>query len=169
MLPPAERIAVLANHANPAGAPVLRATESAARAMRMKLHVFDIRRPAELGPAFEAMQRERTDALILVADPLLFAERLTIIRLAARHRLPAVYETRRFTENGGLLSYGPLEQERFQRMALYVDRILRGALPGDLPIEQPTTFELVINAKTAKALGLTIPPSLLLRADEVIQ
>ena len=83
--------------------------------------------------------------------------------------MPAVYETRRFAENGGLLSYGPLEQQRFQRLALYVDRILRGARPGDLPIEQPTTFELVINLKTAKALRLTIPQSLLLRADEVIQ
>jgi putative tryptophan/tyrosine transport system substrate-binding protein len=169
MLPRAERIAVLANRANPASAPVLRAIESAAQKMRMKLRVFDLRRPAELGPAFEAMQRERADALILVADPLLFSELLTIIQLAARHRVPAVYETRRFAMNGGLLSYGPLEQERFQRMAMYVDRILRGARPGDLPIEQPTTFELVVNLKTAAALGLTIPQSLLRRADDVIQ
>jgi len=169
VLPRAEKIAVLTNRANPATPPVLRATESAARRMRMKLRVFDLRQPAELGPAFETMQRERADALILVADPLLFAERLTIIQLAARHRVPAVYETRRFTENGGLLSYGPLEQERFQRLAIYVDRVLRGARPGDLPIERPTTFELVVNVKTAAALGLTIPPSLLRRADELIQ
>ena len=169
MLPRAERIAVLANRANPVTAPVLRATESAAQKMRMKLRVLDVRRPAELAPAFETMQRERADALILVADPLLFAERLTIVQLADRHRVPAVYETRRFAENGGLLSYGPLEQQRFQRLALYVDRILRGARPGDLPIERPTTFELIINLKTAKALGLTIPPSLLARADQVIE
>jgi putative ABC transport system substrate-binding protein len=137
--------------------------------MRMKLRVLDVHSPAELGPAFETMRRERADALILAADPLLFAERSTIVQLAARHRVPAVYESRRFAENGGLLSYGPLEQERFQRLSLYVDRILRGARPGDLPIEQPTTFELVVNLKTAAALGLTIPQSLLRRADEVIR
>jgi putative ABC transport system substrate-binding protein len=169
MLPRAERIDVLTNRANPATAPVLRATESAAQKMRMKLHVFDLRLPAELGPAFETMDRERADALVPLADPLLFAERMTIIQLAARHRVPAVYETRRFAENGGLLSYGPLEQERFQRLAGYVDRILRGARPGDLPVEQPTTFELVVNLKTAGALGLTMPQSLLRRADEVIR
>jgi ABC-type uncharacterized transport system substrate-binding protein len=135
----------------------------------MKLHIVDVRAPAELEPAFEAMRREHTDALVLVADPLLFSERLRIIQLAARHRVPAVYETRLFPEDGGLLSYGPLAQERFQRMAVYVDRILRGAHPGELPIERPTKFELVINLKTAKALGLTIPPSLLLRADQVIE
>ena len=89
--------------------------------------------------------------------------------LAARDRLPAVYETRNFPEGGGLLSYGPLTQERFQRMAVYVDRILRGARPGELPVEQPTTFELVINLKTVKALGLTIPPSVLARANAVIE
>jgi putative ABC transport system substrate-binding protein len=135
----------------------------------MKLHVVDVQNPAELEPAFETMRRERTDALVLAADPLLFSERLLIIQLAARHRVPAVYETRLFPEGGGLLSYGPLAQERFQRMAVYVDRILRGARPRELPIEQPTKFELVINLKTAKALGLTIPPSLLLRADRVIE
>jgi putative tryptophan/tyrosine transport system substrate-binding protein len=147
MLPRAARIAVLTNRANPATAPVLRATESAAEKMRMKLRVLDVRLPAELAPAFETMHRERADALILAADPLLFAERLTIVQLAARHRVPAVYESRRFAENGGLLSYGPLEQERFQRLALYVDRILRGTRPADLPIEQPTTFELVVNLR----------------------
>jgi len=100
---------------------------------------------------------------------LLFSERPLIIQLAARHRVPAVYETRLFPESGGLLSYGPLALERFQRMAVYVDRILRGARPEELPIERPTKFELVINLKAAKALGLPIPPSLLLRADHVIE
>jgi putative ABC transport system substrate-binding protein len=104
-----------------------------------------------------------------VADPLLFSARPQIIQLAARHRVPTVYETRLFPDVGGLLSYGPLAQERFERMAVYVDRILRGAQPGDLPIEQPTKFELVINLKTAKALGLTIPQSVLGRADQVIE
>jgi len=169
ILPQADRIAVLANRVNPVTVPILRATESAAQQIRMKLHVIDVRQRAELGAAFETMRRERTDALVLVADPILFSEKQLIIQLAARHRLPAVYETRLFPEAGGLLSYGPLAQERFQRMAVYVDRILRGAQPGELPVERPTTFELVFNLKTAKALGLTIPQSLLVRADEIIK
>jgi putative ABC transport system substrate-binding protein len=169
IFPRAERIAVLTNGANPATAPVLRATESAGRQLRMKLLVLDVRKPTELRTAFETMRRERAHALVVVADPLLFSEMRSIVERAARDRVPAVYETRLFPEAGGLLSYGPDPQERFQRMALYVDRILRGARPGDLPIEQPTKFELVINMKTAKALGLTIPQSVLLRADELIQ
>jgi putative ABC transport system substrate-binding protein len=166
--PRAERIAVLANRVNPATTPVMRATEAAAQQMRMLLLTFDVRQPADLDGAFDSMVRDRSDALILVADPLLFSHARRIVELAARHRLPAVYEHRTFTDAGGLLSYGPLVRERFQRMALYVDRILRGARPGDLPVEQPTRFELIINLKTAKALALTIPPSVLLRADQVI-
>ena len=104
-----------------------------------------------------------------MADPLLFSERPQIVPLAARHRIPTIYEFRPFADAGGLLSYGPLAQERFERMAVYVDRVLRGTKPGDLPIERPTKFELVINMKTAKALGITVPPSLLVRADEVIE
>jgi ABC-type uncharacterized transport system substrate-binding protein len=169
MLPRADRIAVLTNYGNLATAPVVRATESAAQQLRLQLHIVDVQQPAQLGPAFDTMTREHSDALVLVADPLLFSQRQRIVDLAARHRLPAVYETRIFPAIGGLLSYGPLAQERFQRMAVYVDRILRGAQPGDLPVEQPTTFEFVINLKTAKALGLTIPPAVLARADEVIQ
>ena len=169
MLPRADRIAVLANRANPATVAILHATEAAAQQMGMKLHLVDIRQPGELGAAFETMRREHVDAVVLVADPLLFSQTRLITQLAARHRLPAVYETRRFPDAGGLLSYGPLPWERFRRIAVYVDRILRGALPGELPVEQPTTFELVINLKTAQALGLTIPPSVLARADEVIQ
>src|SRR5262249_37186168 len=169
ILPRAARIGVLANRDNPVTIPVLSAIESAARQMLMTLHVVDVRQSGELGAAFETMRRERADALILVADPLLFAERPTITQLAARHRLPAVYETRLFPEAGGLLSYGPLPQERFPRMAMYVDPIPRGARPGEVPLEQPTKFELVINLKTAKALGLTIPHSVLARADEVVE
>jgi putative tryptophan/tyrosine transport system substrate-binding protein len=168
ILPRADRIAVFANRANPVTVPILSATESAAQQMRMKLYVVDVRQIAELGTAFETARRERADALVLVADPLLFSARPQIVQLAARHRMPTVYETRLFPDAGGLLSYGPLAQERFERMAAYVDRILRGAHPGDLPIEQPTKFELVINRKTARALGLTIPQTLLQRADQVI-
>ena len=169
ILPQADRIAVFANRANPVTVPILNATESAAQQMRMKLHVVDVRQIADLATAFETVRRERADALVLVADPLLFSAKLQIVQLAARHRMPTVYETRLFPDAGGLLSYGPLAQERFERMAAYVDRILRGAQPGDLPIEQPTKFELVINLKTAKALGLTIPQTLLQRADQVIE
>jgi putative tryptophan/tyrosine transport system substrate-binding protein len=169
IFPHADQIAVLANLANPVTVPILRSTEAAAQQMGMKLRVLDVRQPAGLRAAFETMRRVHTDALILMADPLLFSERPLIIQLAARHRLPAVYETRLFPDAGGLLSYGPLPQERFQRMAAYVDRILRGARTGELPIEQPTKFEMVINLKTAKALGLMIPPSVLTRADEIIE
>jgi len=169
IFPRADRIALLANRANPVTIPIVRATESAAQHMRMKLLVIDIRQLAELGPAFETMRREHTDALVLAADALLFSARPHIIQLAAQYRLPTVYETRLFAETGGLLSYGPLDQKRFQRMADYVDRILHGAQPGDLPVEQPTKFELVINMKTAKALGLTIPQTLLMQATQVIE
>jgi putative ABC transport system substrate-binding protein len=169
LLPGASRVGVLANRANPATTPTLHATELAGRQLGMRLHVVDVRGPGELKPAFESLRRERTDALVLIADPLLFSERPLIVQLAAQHRMPAVYELRNFPESGGLLSYGPLHQERFQRMAVYVDRILRGARPGELPVERPTKFELVINLKTARALGLTIPPALRLRADQVIE
>jgi putative ABC transport system substrate-binding protein len=169
IFPRANQIAALANRTNAATVPTLRATEAAAAQIGIKLRVLDVRQPAELRAAFDTMRQERPDALLLVADPFLFSEMRLIIELAARDRLPAVYETRLFPEAGGLLSYGPLPRERFQRMAAYVDRILRGARPGELPVEQPTTFELVINRKTAKALDLRIPPSVLARADEVIE
>ena len=169
ILPRAKRIGVLANRANPVTAPILHATELAGQQLGMKLNVVDVRKPTELEAAFETLRREHTDALVLVADPLLFSQSSPIIQLAARRHIPAVYEHRLFPEGGGLLSYGPLSQERFQRMAGYVDRILRGARPGELPIERPTKFELVINLKTARALGLTISPSLLARADQVIE
>jgi len=169
ILPQAERIAVLTNRSNPVTDPVVHAIESAARQMRMKLKIIDIHQRTELAPAFETMRRERADALVIVADPSLFTERPLIVQLAAQHKLPTIYEMRLFPEAGGLLSYGPLPQERFQRMAAYVDRILRGAKPGDLPIERPTTFELVVNLRASQSLGLTIPRSVLVRADEIIQ
>jgi putative ABC transport system substrate-binding protein len=169
ILPQAERIAVLTNRSNPVTGPVVHAIELAAQQMRMKLRIIDVHQRTELAPAFETMRRERADALVIVADPALFTERPLIVQLAAQHKLPAIYEMRLFPEAGGLLSYGPLPQERFQRMAAYVDRILRGAKPGDLPIERPATFELVINLKAPQPLGLTIPQSVLVRADEIIR
>jgi putative tryptophan/tyrosine transport system substrate-binding protein len=167
--PNAARVAMLANLANAATSQVIRATQSAAQQMRIQLSIVDVRQPGELDAAFDTMTRGRSDAFVLAGDPLLFSLQRRIIDLAARHRLPAVYETRVFAENGGLLSYGPLTHERFARMAVYVDRILHGAQPGDLPVEQPSTFELVLNLKTAKSLRLDIPRSLRLRADYVIE
>ena len=169
LLPGATRIAIVTNLANQSTASVVRAAESAAQHMRMRLSTLDIRRPEDLGTAFDSMTRAHTDAFILAADPMLFTQIRDIVGLAERHRLPGVYETGRFAEAGGLLSYGPLTHERFSQLAGYVDRILRGARPGDLPIEQARTFELVLNARTAKALGLEFPPALRLRADRVIE
>ena len=123
----------MVNQSNPVTASILRATEAAGRQIGMKQRVIDGRRQAELDAAFETLRRAHADALVLVADPMLFTERASIIQLAARHRVPAVYEHRLFPEVGCLVSYGPLPQERFQRIAVYVDRILRGARPGDLP------------------------------------
>ena len=115
------------------------------------------------------MQRRRADTLLVLPSPMFYAERRRLAELAARRRLPAVYETREFVEAGGLMSYGPSFPDMYRRAATYVDRILKGAKPGDLPMEQPTKFDFVINLKTAKALGLTIPPAVLARADALIQ
>jgi putative ABC transport system substrate-binding protein len=115
------------------------------------------------------MARERVNALLVVNDPMFFGQRGRIADLAAKARLPGIYEWREFSEAGGLMSYGANLSEMYRRLATYVDKILRGAKPGDLPVEQPTKFELVINLKTAKALGLKIPQSVLIRANEVIQ
>jgi putative tryptophan/tyrosine transport system substrate-binding protein len=123
----------------------------------------------DLPGAFTAMQRERAQALDVRASPFSTENAKRIVELAAQHRLPAMYDVRSFVEAGGLVSYGPSAPEIFRRAAFYVDKILRGAKPADLPVEQPTKFELVINLKTAKALGLNIPQTLLLRADQVIE
>ncbi len=128
-----------------------------------------MRRPDELDAAFAAMARDRAGAVLVLADPMTYFHRRRIAQLAATRRLPAMYGIRRHVEAGGLMSYWAHQAELYQRVASYVDRILKGAEPGDLPIEQPTKFELVINLMTAKALGLTIPQSLLLRADQVIE
>jgi putative ABC transport system substrate-binding protein len=169
ILPAATRVALLANRANAATTAVLRTTEAAAALLRMELRVADVHTPAALNAAFETIVRQRAEAFVVAADPMLFSQRRRIVELAARHRLPAVYEFRLFVELGGLLSYGPESFERFRRAAAYVDRILRGARPGDLPVEQPSTFELVLNLHTASRLGLTIPPSVRLRADHAIE
>jgi putative ABC transport system substrate-binding protein len=129
----------------------------------------EARGPEDLDRAFAGMLKEQAQAVVILPDPILFGQSTRIVALAAKHRLPAVGEARRFADAGGLMAYGPRIEENFRRAAFFVDKILKGAKPADLPIEQPTKFELVINLKTAKALGLTIPQSLLLRADQVIE
>jgi putative ABC transport system substrate-binding protein len=162
-------VAVLWNAGTPAKAIDWRETQVAARVLGMTLQSREVSDPNGFDRAFTAMTRERPDALIVLGDPLMFLERERIAEFAARRRLPAMYDHRAYAEAGGLIAYGSDLREWYRRAALYVDKILKGERPGDLPIEQPTKFELVINLKTAKALGLTIPPSLLLRADQVIE
>jgi len=133
------------------------------------LQSLEVPAPKEIEAAFSAMTRRRPDALITFVDAVTLPHRQRIVELAAKSRLPAIYQVREFVEAGGLMSYGLSVERQMRRAAVYVDKILRGAKPADLPVEQPTKFELVINLKTAKALGLTIPQSVLIRADEVIQ
>jgi len=148
---------------------LLKGAEVAARALGVRLQFVEARGPADIDRAFSDMTRARADALTVLGSAMFFSERRRLVDLAAKHRLPAVYTSRESVDAGGLMSYGANFADLFRRAATYVDRILKGAKPGDLPVEQPTKFELIINLKTAKALGLTIPPSLLRRADEVLQ
>jgi putative tryptophan/tyrosine transport system substrate-binding protein len=135
----------------------------------LQLQVVEARGPADFDRAFSDMTRARAGALTVLPTPMFVSERRRLVDLAAKNRLPAVYVWREFVDAGGLMAYGPNLADLWRRAATYVDKILKGAKPADLPVEQPTKFELVLNLKTAKALGLTIPPSLLQRADELIQ
>jgi putative ABC transport system substrate-binding protein len=146
-----------------------RQAQRAAPAIGMGIRSVEVRDSRELELAMESMDRERPDALLILADPLTTDQRLRIVEFAATERLPAMYETSRFVDAGGLMSYGPNTDKIVSRAAAYVDKILKGAKPADLPIEQPATFELVINLKSAKALGIAIPEAILLQADRVIQ
>ena len=145
------------------------AIDTAARVMGVQLITADVRDRVGIERAYDVFVRESSGGVIAMPDPLFTINRDQIIALASRHRLPAMYYFRFFATSGGLMSYGPDTTDLYQRAASYVDRILKGAQPKDLPVQQPTKFELVINLKTAKALGLTIPQSLMLRANEVIQ
>ena len=166
MLPKMSRVGVLHSAATTVG---LREYEAAGQTLEVRVQVVEIRNRNDLESAFAAMARERIDALLVPADPLLFTERQRLVELAREHRLAGMYSTREYAEAGGLMSYSARLSEQFRRAAIYVDRILRGATAGTLPVEAPSHYELVINLKTAKALGLTIPPSLLQRADQVIE
>jgi putative ABC transport system substrate-binding protein len=169
LVPHLRRVAVLWNATVAAKARDWQELESAGPALGIVFQSREVRRPADLDGAFDAMRKERPDALLMLGDPMLFTWRAAVVEFAAQQRLPAIYPWRQAVESGGLISYGADALALVRRAAWYVDRILKGAKPADLPIEQPTKFELVINLKTAKALGLTIPPSLLLRADQVIE
>jgi len=169
-VPSASPVAVLWNPANPVWqASALKQTEAAARAMGLRLQLLEARGPDELESAFAAMTKERASALFVPADIIFVRYAQQMADLAARHRLPAMYGFREHVEAGGLMSYAASFSVMFRRAAAFVDKILKGAKPADLPVEQPTKFELVINIKTAKALGITIPQSVLQLADEVIR
>ena len=169
IVPKVSRVAVLWNPTNTSHPLLLREAKVAARSLGVQLHILEARGPEEVESAFATMTRERAGALLVPTDGMFLLHRARIAELAAKHRLPAMYGLREFVDAGGLMVYGASLRDSFRRAATYVDKILKGAKPGDLPVEQPTKFELIINLKTAKALGLTIPQSLLLRADEVIQ
>jgi len=169
VVPHLHRVAVLWNSANPVfQALMVKETEAAARSLGIQLRMLTARDANEIDPAFEAMTKERAEALTVLVDPVFIVHRTRITALAIKSRLPSVSAFRDYAEAGGLMAYAADFSELATRTASYVDKILHGTKPGDLPVEQATKFELVINLKTAKALGLTIPPSLLLRADQVI-
>jgi putative ABC transport system substrate-binding protein len=167
-VPGVTRLAVMAN-AGAAGAMLeMHEIEATARELGMQAVAIELHRGDEIAPAIEALQG-RADALYIATDPLVFANRTALNALAQRIRLPTIYGSRQYVDDGGLISYGPDYMDLFRRAADYVDKILRGTKPADIPVEQPTKFDLIINLKTAKALGLEISPALLARADEVIE
>jgi putative ABC transport system substrate-binding protein len=168
-IPKVPRVAVLFNPSNPAHALALDNVKAAARSLGVRLQFLEARGPSELDAAFAAMVKERAAAVLVMADAVFIAQRARLADLAARNRLPTMHGNRESVEAGGLMSYGPSNLDMIRRTAGFVDKILRGAQSATLPVEQPTKFELAINLRTAKALGLTIPSSLLLRADEVIE
>ena len=168
-IPGISRVAVLSNPTDTAQALLLREAQVAAQSLKVRLQVLEARAPSDFAGAFSAMTKERTGGVIVLTSSMFYDARIRLAELAARSRVPAIYAVKDFAEAGGLMAYGVDLHESFRRAAAYVDKILKGAKPGDLPVEQPTKFELVINLKTAKALGLTIPPSLLGQADQVIE
>ncbi len=169
LVPAAARLAVLVNPTNVATGSTLRDVEHAARAMGLQFHVFNVSTILEIDAAFTTLASERVDSLLVANDPFFIDRRVQLAQLAARHSLPAIHQDRLFAEVGGLMSYGASVGDAFRQVGLYTGRILKGAKPSDLPVVQPTKFELVINASTARMLGLTVPEKLLATADEVIE
>ena len=168
-VPRAFRVAVLSNPTNAYTALLVKETEAAARSLAVRLQLLAVQEADAFDRAFSEIRRERPDALLVLADPTLVFHRARIVEFANQNRLPAMYPHREYAEAGGLMAYGTDLRDLYRRAATYVDKILKGAKAADLPVEQPTKFELVINVKSAKVLGLTIPPSLLVRADEIVE
>jgi putative ABC transport system substrate-binding protein len=174
VIPNLSKVALLREDVTTSVLPQIRARDGeevavAARGLGIEVHTFTVRRAEDLAAAFLGMKKNHDQGVVVMSPAFMFVHRKAVIDLAATHRIAAIYELRVFVEPGGLMSYGVNASEMQRRAAVYVDKILKGAKPADLPVQQPEKFELVINLKTAKALGLTIPPSLLGRADEVIQ
>jgi putative ABC transport system substrate-binding protein len=168
-VPGLSRVAVIFDPATPSHGPGLKAVEVAGPALKLRIQPVAVRSATEFDSAFSAISRERADAVLVLSTPIFIAGARRLAELAITHKLPSVFGPRHHVEAGGLMSYSPDRADLYRRGAIYVDKILKGAKPADLPVQQPTRFELVINLKTAKALGLTIPPSFLNRADHVIQ
>ena len=168
-IPKLSRVAVVWNPDNPGKTSSFKETEVAAQALRLQLQSLEVRGPNDVEPAFQAAKKERAGALIVLRDVVVSSQITRILELALKNQMPAIYGDRGFVDAGGLMSYGPNIDDLFRRAATYVDKILKGTKPADLPIERPSKFELVINLKTAKQIGLTIPPNLLARADRVIK
>ena len=169
IVPKLSRVAVFDDSTTPGNAQGFKETELAARALKVQLQYLDIRGPKDIETAFREASKGRADAVIVLGGPLFISQRRQTADLAIKNRLPTTHGSVEMVELGGLMSYGVSVSDLYRRAATYVDKILKGAKPGDLPVEQPTKFELVINLKTAKALNLTIPPSVLGRADQVIE
>jgi putative tryptophan/tyrosine transport system substrate-binding protein len=169
LVPAAIRIAGLYNMGNPVVPPQWHQLQAAAQKLGIEPQLLDVRKPEDIAPAFDAASGQHADALMVGVDALTQENRTLIAKLAADHRLPAIYVSKEYVDAGGLVAYGPSYPDLYRRAAVYVDKILRGANPSDLPVEQPTKFELIINLKAARPLGLTIPPTLLATADEVIE
>jgi putative ABC transport system substrate-binding protein len=169
IVPRLSRAAFLGNSKEPGNAQALKETEAAARSFGVQLQYLDLLAPKDLETIVASATNGRAQAILVLTSPVTFVHRTQVARLAVEHRLPAIYHRRQFVEDGGLMSYGVSQNDLDRRAATYVDKILKGAKPADLPVEQPTKFEFVINLKTAKQIGLTIPPNVLGRADRVIK
>jgi putative ABC transport system substrate-binding protein len=169
LVPQARRIALLVNPSNPEAEPLISDTQKAAQAKGVQLHILKVGTESEIDAALSALAEVQAEALLVGGNPLFDTQREQLVALASRHAIPAIYSEREFAAAGGLISYGTSRTAAYRQAGIYAGRILKGAKPSDLPVQQPTTFELVVNLKTAKALGLAIPPSILARADEVIE